>query len=68
MSLMAWLAYELQSLLTGKEVYVTRDVAHTANQVYKYSSQKLVNTLNYKFIPFSKTIEDTCKAFKMWKQ
>jgi dihydroflavonol-4-reductase len=68
MSKLAWLAFEIQSLFTGKEVYVTRDVAFTANQVYRYSSQKLINTLDYKFIPFSKTIEDTCKAYKMWEK
>ncbi|MGZ5304922.1 MAG: NAD-dependent epimerase/dehydratase family protein [Bacteroidia bacterium] len=68
MSMMAWIAYELQALFTGKEVYVTRDVAHTANQNYKYSSRKLINTLNYTFIPFEKTITDTCKAYKMWEK
>ncbi|RYD74020.1 MAG: NAD-dependent epimerase/dehydratase family protein [Sphingobacteriales bacterium] len=66
MSKMAWLASEFLSLFTRKEVYITRDVAHIACQKYEYSSAKLVSTLDYKFIPFEKTIADTCKAYKIW--
>ena len=68
MSKLAWLGSEIVSLFTRKEVYITRDVATTACRNYQYSSRKLIETLDYTFIPLSKTIEDTCRAYKIWEK
>ncbi len=68
LSKIAWLASELQSLFTGKEVYITKDVAYTANRNYHYSSQKLIKTLGFTFTPLQQTIAETCKAYKIWEK
>ena len=58
-----WRAEKLRSLLTGKEPFITKDTARTANQINTYSSEKIKTALNFEFIPIKQSIKDTCEAF-----
>jgi nucleoside-diphosphate-sugar epimerase len=60
MGTLAWFGYHLHYLITGKKPLITRETALTASSYYRYSSDKIKDTLNYSFIPISQTIADTC--------
>jgi dihydroflavonol-4-reductase len=58
-----WRAEKLRSLLSGKEPFITKDTARTANQINTYSSEKIKTALSFEFIPIKQSIRDTCEAF-----
>lgn len=60
----AWIAAYLQSLLSGKEPFITRELVNTGSKSFFYSNEKIKKTLGYEFIPLDKTISDTCKILK----
>jgi dihydroflavonol-4-reductase len=58
-----WRLEALRSFFTGSRPLITKETAKSANQCYYYSSEKIKERLNFKFIPISQSIQDTCAAF-----
>ena len=49
-----------RAFVTGSRSKITREMAITASQVYRYSSEKLWKTLNFKFRPVEESIREIC--------
>jgi hypothetical protein len=60
LSSVAWRVEAFRSLLTGSKPEITREMAVTASQTYKYTSEKLCKTLDFKFRSVEKSIEEIC--------
>jgi nucleoside-diphosphate-sugar epimerase len=63
MTSIAWRVEAVRSFLTGSKPEVTREMATTTSQVYKYSSEKLIKTLNFRFRPAGESIRDICSFY-----
>lgn len=63
MSEVAWRMEFLKSKLTGKKPLITRETARTASNNYVYSNDKSVSSLDYKYIPIKKSVEDACTYY-----
>jgi dihydroflavonol-4-reductase len=59
----AWIYAWIESVFTGKEPFITRDMAITSAQEYSYDNSRIKNLLDYNFIPIEKTIADTCSVY-----
>ena len=59
----AWRAFRIKSLLTGKPPSVTKSTARTSVQHYKYSSQKLLDKLGFRFTLIKEAIEKIGELF-----
>lgn len=55
---MVWRVEWLRSLLTGSRPLITKETARTSSHSYQYQNDKIINALQYKFMP----IEDAVKA------
>ncbi|MEI6311361.1 MAG: NAD-dependent epimerase/dehydratase family protein [Bacteroidota bacterium] len=53
----------LQTLFTEHTRMITSETIQLANLQANYDNSKIINALNYKFIPLDKTIKDTTEAF-----
>ncbi|MCF6171134.1 MAG: NAD-dependent epimerase/dehydratase family protein [Bacteroidales bacterium] len=58
-----WRALKILSLFTGKPSSITKETAETANQHYRYSSQKIVEATGMNFIPVRESVEKTSAYF-----
>ena len=65
---LAWRMEWVKSLFSGQEPTVTKQTAAIANKCVYFQNTKIVNTLNYQFIPVSKSIADAANSFNMEKQ
>ncbi len=63
LSSIAWRFLKLFSLITCKKPLITKETARTANQTYKYNSNKFINEFDYKFISIEQSIKNTCELF-----
>jgi nucleoside-diphosphate-sugar epimerase len=55
----AWRWEYLKSLITGKAPRITKASARIARSHSAYSSEKIINALNFQFSPISKAVTDT---------
>lgn len=53
-----------RSKLTGDKPFITKETARTSRNDYYYSSEKLINAINFKFTPMEETIGSLCKAMQ----
>lgn len=60
MTSIAWRAGAARAFLTGSTPVVTREMAITASQVYKYSSEKIFKTLGFKFRSVEDSVREIC--------
>lgn len=60
----AWRLAKCYSLITGKEVSLTRDTATAAPVKQYYSSDKLIKAINYQYIPIEQSIGYICSNKK----
>ncbi len=60
---LSWRAIAVWAFISGKTPLITKETAKSANTYYKYSSQKIINALNYKFISIEESIKHTAKAY-----
>jgi hypothetical protein len=60
MTAIAWRVEAVRAFLTGSKPEVTREMAVTTSQVYRYSSEKLCKTLNFTFRPVDESIREIC--------
>jgi len=63
MTALAWRVEALRSVLTKSKPEITREMAITTSQVYRYSNEKLKKTLGFNFIPAEESIRDVCRIF-----
>ena len=63
MSALAWRVEAIRSFLTGTKPEITREMAITSSQVYKYSSEKLCKTLDFKFRQVEESIREICQFY-----
>jgi nucleoside-diphosphate-sugar epimerase len=63
MGQLAWRASYLQGKLTGSKPLITRETAITAGNNYLYSNKKLLEALDYQFIPIAFSIKDACRFY-----
>jgi nucleoside-diphosphate-sugar epimerase len=63
MSSVAWRVEALRSALTGSKPEITREMAVTASQTFRYTSEKLCNTLDFRFRPVGQSVMDICNFY-----
>ena len=56
LSALSWRLLKLLSIISGKRPLITKETATNANTFYRYSSEKVKQTLNYNFIPIEESI------------
>ncbi|MDD3878315.1 MAG: NAD-dependent epimerase/dehydratase family protein [Bacteroidales bacterium] len=61
---LAWRAEKVRSLINGKAPLITKETARTSQEKFFYSNQKIIDALNYTFIPMAQSINDTALIFK----
>lgn len=61
---LAWRWEYLRSSLTGKNPFITRSTAHTAQNVYRYHSDKLKKQLAFRFRLLEQSIEDFSRFYR----
>ena len=59
----AWRLSWLIGKLTGNRPVLTKETAHSAFQVIRYSNEKIRKALNYNFISIENSIKDCCRYF-----
>ena len=60
----AWRAEMVRSFFTGKNPLITRETSNSAMNKSAFNSKKLERVLNFKFIPFKKTINKYCAWYQ----
>jgi dihydroflavonol-4-reductase len=63
MSQIAWRMSHIYGKLTHTKPLITRETAITARNAYVYSNKKIMDTLNYEFLPVNIAIENACKFY-----
>ncbi len=63
MTSIAWRLETVRASLTGSKPEVTREMATTTSQVYRYSSEKLCTTLDFDFRPVGQSIQEICRNY-----
>lgn len=53
----------LATLFTGKERLLTNNIVNSLVETTTYNNQRIVETLNYQFIPLNDSIQFICNAF-----
>ena len=61
----AWRFEMLRSMITGKTPLVTKDSAFSAKQKNFFSSRKLIEALDFKFMSIDKSIERTASIYNL---
>ena len=62
-----WRVAWLISKITGKEPLISKYSAKSAHSISEYSSEKIQNTLNFKFENIEKSIIDICKNYPKYQ-
>ena len=60
----AWRLSILKSFFNNKPSLITRETANSAMKNISYSSSKIKNEMNYKFISFNQSIKKYCKFYE----
>ncbi|MGV6860551.1 MAG: NAD-dependent epimerase/dehydratase family protein [Putridiphycobacter sp.] len=58
MTFIAWRLEAIKSFFTGKPPQITKETSKSAMQENRYSNQKLVDELGFKFTPIHKSVEN----------
>lgn len=64
LSSLAWRTEWFKSLFNGSEPSVTKQTAVIANKKVNYENKKIVDQLQYNFIPVNRSIADAAQSFK----
>ncbi len=54
----------LATLFTGKERLLTNNIVNSLLETTTYNNKRIIETLNYQFIPLNDSVQFICKAFK----
>lgn len=60
----AWRLETIKSRLTGKQPKVTKDSAYSAQKPARFSSQKLIDAIGFKYTPITESVERIAKNYK----
>jgi len=63
MSELVWRLSKFQSIISGKQPFITKETARTANKKYYFSNEKICSALNFQFKTINQTIKDTSILF-----
>lgn len=63
MSELVWRLSKAQSLIRGKQPFITRETSRTANNKYYFSNEKICSALNFQFRSIEETIQDIAIHF-----
>lgn len=61
---LAWRAEKLRSFLTGSKPGLTKEMAVSTSQQYRFSNEKIRKASGLGFIPLEESIRQTCEIFK----
>ena len=64
MSSAGWRLEKIKAVLTGKPPMLTKQSSKSIHNKHYYSSEKIKNSLNFKFEPISETIKSVCELYK----
>ena len=64
LSNITWMVLGVVSVITRKTPLITKETAKSANSHFNYSSQKIIDTLDYNFISFEHSIKHAVDLFK----
>ncbi len=59
----AWRIAKLQSILTNRKPFITKETANAAMNKKYYDSSKVINLLSYKFNSIDETIKNACEFY-----
>ena len=63
MSEIAWRLFHLRKMITNKKPLITKETARTANNKYLYTNKKVLETLDFQFLPVEQSVKDSCKFY-----
>lgn len=63
LSAISWRLLGIKGLITGKKSSITKETAQTANQLYRYSNEKIKAAIGFEFTPIKTCVEETAKLF-----
>ncbi len=63
LSEVAWRALKIISLFSGKEPFITKELARTAVGTHRYSSDKIITATGFEFTPVKETVYRTAQLF-----
>ncbi len=63
MSELGWRLGKMKEIITRKPARISRETARTAHKIAEFSNQKIVEELDYQFIPIKQSIQDVSKVF-----
>ncbi|MBM3403767.1 MAG: NAD-dependent epimerase/dehydratase family protein [Bacteroidetes bacterium] len=63
MGAIAWRIEKVRSLITRKDPLITRELVRTAGQHFRYSSDKIIKTLDFRFTPLEESIRQICQQY-----
>lgn len=58
-----WVVDEIRSFLKRKNPTITKETARASLNQFYYSSQKIIDTIGFRFTPMSETLRENCKNF-----
>jgi len=61
---LAWRFEKIKTFFTRKPPVITKDVVKSAVSIEKYSSQKLLDAIDYKFMPIEESIKKNVTIYK----
>ena len=63
LSEISWRVLGMWSTLSGNSPLITKETAKSANSHYDYSSQKVIDSLDYKFISFDQSVKHAAELY-----
>ena len=60
---LAWRLDWLRSKLTGSKHIITKETANLVSNTFEYENKKSIQTFDYQYIPFDKTLSDIADQF-----
>jgi len=63
MSEIAWRIEHIKKLVTGSKPLITKETTRTAINTYLYSNEKIVEKLDFGFLPIKQSIKDSCELY-----
>ncbi|RLD51297.1 MAG: hypothetical protein DRJ05_18565 [Bacteroidetes bacterium] len=63
MSEIAWRLFHFRKLITSKKPLITKETARTANNKYLYTNKKVLETIDFQFLPVEQSVKDSCEFY-----
>lgn len=63
MAELAWMVYGILGFFTGKKLKITKETARASQNVYYYSSAKVMKQIPFNFTPLNETLTYICRYY-----